>query len=137
LTLSAGAGGNSTTPGTGGNIIFQSGPNATVAEHLRVANSGNVLVTSGQLQVGTGGFGLSVKAGANDKLGTAQLSAGTVTVNNSSITSNSVIFLTSQSDGGTPGFVRVTAKVTSTSFTITSSSNTDTSTIAWMIVEEM
>ena len=56
---------------------------------------------------------------------------------NTTVTTNSDIFLTSQSDGGTPGFVRITAKVASTSFTITSSNASDTSVIAWQIIEEM
>jgi hypothetical protein len=45
------------------------------------------------------------------------------------------IFLTSQSDGGTPGWVRVSARVASTSFTITSSDAADTSTVAYLMVE--
>ena len=68
-------------------------------------------------------------------MGTATLSAGTVTVNTNKVTANSVIMLTSQSDGGTPGFVRVSGRSASTSFTITSSSGTDTSVIGWVILE--
>jgi len=58
-----------------------------------------------------------------------------VTVSNNSVAANSRIFLTSQADGGTPGFLRVSARVNGTSFTITSSSGTDTSTVAWMLVK--
>jgi hypothetical protein len=36
---------------------------------------------------------------------------------------------------GTPGWLRVSARVAGTSFTITSSSGTDTSTVAWLIAE--
>lgn len=78
-----------------------------------------------------------VKTGTNSKIGTAVLVAGAVTVANNSITANSRIFLTSNTDGGTPGAVRVSAKVVGTSFTITSLSALDTSTIAWMIVESI
>lgn len=100
-------------------------------------NSGNVNASTGDVLVSTIGKGLQVKTGTNAKIGTAVLVGGTVTVANTSVTANSRIFLTSQVDGGTPGFLRVTAKVVGTSFTITSSSATDTSTIAWTIIESI
>lgn len=78
-----------------------------------------------------------VKTGTNGKIGTAVLAAGTVTVTNTSVTANSRIFLTSNVDGGTPGWLRISAKTAATSFTITSSSALDTSTVAWMIVESI
>ena len=84
----------------------------------------------------TGGDPISqIKEGLNAKMGSATLVAGTVTVSNTSVTANSKIFLTSNADGGTPGFLRVSARTASTSFTITSSSLLDTSTVAWLIVE--
>lgn len=67
--------------------------------------------------------------------GVATLTAGSVTVSDSTVTANSRIFLDSQSGGGTPGWLRVSARTASTSFTITSSSGTDTSTVAWMMIE--
>lgn len=73
--------------------------------------------------------------GTNARMGTATLSAGTATVNTNVVTANSRILLTSQVDGGTPGFLRVSARTADTSFTITSSSATDTSTVAWVILE--
>lgn len=78
---------------------------------------------------------LQVAEGANAKQGTATLVAGAATVSNTSVTANSRIFLTSNVDGGTPGFLRVSARVAGTSFTITSSSGTDTSTVAYVIFE--
>lgn len=92
-------------------------------------------LTATDLDVNTSGHGLRVAEGSNAKQGTATLAAGTVTVSNTAVTANSRIFLTSQADGGTPGFVRVSARVAGTSFTITSSSGTDTSTIAYEIIE--
>src|SRR5262252_2869282 len=90
----------------------------------------------GNLQNNTGASGVKVsEAGAAPKQGTAVLAAGTNTVSNTGITANSRIMLTSQVDGGTPGFVRVSARVVGTSFTITSSSGTDTSTIGFEIFE--
>lgn len=43
--------------------------------------------------------------------------------------------LTHQNNSGTVGSVSVSARVVNTSFTITSTSGTDTSTIGWVIIE--
>lgn len=99
--------------------------------------TGDVNVSTGNLLVSTIGKGLQVKTGTNSKIGTAVLVAGTVTVANTSVTSNSRIFVTSQVDGGVTGFLRITAKTVGTSFVITSSVATDTSTVAWLIVESI
>lgn len=68
------------------------------------------------------------------QMGKATLVAGAVTVNQP-VTANSRIFLTCQVPGGTPGFLRVSARTVGTSFTITSSSGTDTSEVAYLIFE--
>lgn len=100
------------------------------------ADNGNDMVQSnGHIATITAGQGLKIKEGSNAKQGTAVLVAGTVVVSNTSVTANSRIFLTSNADGGTPGFVRVSARSAGASFTITSSSGTDTSTIAYEIFE--
>lgn len=90
----------------------------------------------------TGGFvnhiptqGFQTAEGANAKQGTGTLVAGSLVVANTSVTANSRIFLTSQADGGTPGFLRVSARTPGTSFTVTSSSAADTSTFAYEIFE--
>lgn len=80
------------------------------------------------------GKGLRVKEGANAKLGTATLAAGTVTVLNSSITANSRILLSRSTPGGTPGILSYSTSV-GTGFTITSSSSSDTSSVIYFIVE--
>jgi hypothetical protein len=99
--------------------------------------TGDVNSSTGNVLISTIGKGLEVKTGTNAKIGTAVLAAGTNTVLNSSVTANSRIFVTSNTDGGTPGWLRVSAKTVGTSFVITSSSATDTSTVAWMIVESI
>jgi len=81
------------------------------------------------------GKGLMVAEGANAKQGTGTLVAGAATIANTSVTANSRIFVTSNADGGAPGFLRVSARVAGTSFTVTSSSGTDTSTFAYEIFE--
>lgn len=78
---------------------------------------------------------LNVSEGTNKCMGSATLVAGTATVSTTKVTANSRIFLTSNTDGGTPGWLRVSARTAATSFTITSSSGTDTSTVAWLLVE--
>lgn len=67
--------------------------------------------------------------------GRAALTAGSVTVNSTSVTANTNIFLTCQTPAGTPGFLRVSARVAGVSFTITSSSGADTSTVAYLLIE--
>lgn len=94
-----------------------------------------ILDTEGNFALQTAGQGLRVKEGSNAKQGTAVLVAGTLVVSNTAVTANSRIFLTSQVDGGTPGFLRVSTRTAATSFTILSSSNTDTSTVAYQIFE--
>lgn len=70
------------------------------------------------------------------RVGTVTLVAGTATVAlGALITSATIIELTSQVDGGTPGFLRVSSRVDGVSFTITSSSPTDTSTVSWSLIE--
>lgn len=99
--------------------------------------TGDMNSSTGNILISTIGKGLQVKTGTNAKIGTATLVGGTATVSNTSITANSRIFLTSNTDGGTPGWLRVSAKTNGTSFVITSSSGTDTSTVAWYIVESI
>ena len=101
-------------------------------------NGGNFTATLsaiGNFSIDTVGAGLRVKEGSNAKQGTATLVAGVAVVSNTSVTANSRIFLTSQVDGGTPGFLRVNTRTAGVSFTITSSSVTDTSTVAYQIFE--
>lgn len=76
-----------------------------------------------------------VVEGSNAAMGVATLVGGTKVVANTKVTANSRIFLMTQAPGGTPGWLQVSARVADTSFTILSSSGTDTSVVAYMIVE--
>lgn len=99
--------------------------------------AGNVTATFGNFDASLAGTGFRAAEGANAKQGTVALTAGGVgTVANTSVTATSRIFLTSQADGGTPGFLRVSARTPATSFIIKSSSATDTSVIAYEIFEQ-
>lgn len=128
-----------TTSNRGSSLRISTTPNNTAAVRaaLTIDQNSDVIANNGNIIANLVGKGLQVKAGTNAKLGTAVLAAGTVTVANTSITANSRIMLTSQVDGGTPGFLRVSATSVGASFTITSGSNTDTSTVAYLIVESL
>jgi len=91
--------------------------------------------SSGIIQVTTVGGGFKVKEGTNATMGLATLVAGAVVVSTTKVTASSRILLAGQADGGTPGFLRVSARTAGTSFTITSSNGADTSTVAWLIME--
>lgn len=88
----------------------------------------------GNVLANTAGNGFRAKEGSNAKQGIATLSSGTIVVSNTSVTANSRIFLTPQ-DNNTVGSLRVSARTVSTSFTITSSSNTDSGVVAYEIFE--
>jgi hypothetical protein len=118
---------------SGAAITSSSGINTTGVAGITAG--GSLTSQIGVVDVQFAGQGLRVAEGANAKQGTAVLVAGTVTVANTSITANSRIIVTSNLDGGTPGFLRVTAKVAGTSFTVTSSNAADTSTFAYEIFE--
>lgn len=91
--------------------------------------------STGNLATSVAGKGLTIKEGSNARSGTAVLVGGTVVVSNTTVTALTRIQLTSQADGGTPGFLRVSTRSNGVSFTITSSSGTDTSTVAYLLVE--
>ncbi len=94
-----------------------------------------VVGTPNDFELTTVGKGLNVKEGANARMGRATLIGGTLVVATTAVTAASEIFLTCQVPGGAPGFLRVSARVAATSFTILSSSGTDTSDVGWLIME--
>lgn len=82
------------------------------------------------------GAGIQISTGTNATLGTSVLSGGTVVVNTTRVTNNSVIFLTTQ--GGITANTShqyVSARTAGTSFTISSVSILDASTVGWIIIE--
>lgn len=97
--------------------------------------TGITAATATGIAFGTAGQGIAIKTGTNATAGTAVLVGGTVTVSTTKVSATSVIIITSQVDGGTPGFLRITTKTNGTSFVITSSSGTDTSTVGWWILD--
>jgi hypothetical protein len=81
--------------------------------------------------------GITIHEGANQTMGVATLTLGTVVVSTTKVTANSRIFLTLNSLGpAVPTAVAVSARTAGTSFTILSSNLTDsTSKVAWLIIE--
>ena len=82
------------------------------------------------------GDNLQVAEGSNAKMGTATLNGTTaVVVSTTAVAANSRIFLTIQAPGGTPASPYVSARSAGTSFSIKSTGASDTSTVAWLIVD--
>ncbi|MFD9212100.1 glycosyl hydrolase family 28-related protein [Streptomyces sp. NPDC059544] len=138
------------------NIAERTGPTATPVDAFAVPTdvAGNLNVggylaaASGQsggvwniwdgtakaLNLGSAGGGVAIAEGANARLGVATLAGGTVTVPNTSVTANTRVAPFRQAAGGTLGHLSVT-KNPGVGFTITSSSATDTSVVAYVLLE--
>jgi hypothetical protein len=140
----------SITPATTGNAptIASVGGNVNVSLQINTQGSGGINLnaatavttgtfnSAGQIGTTTAGAGLTIKGGTNAKIGTVTLAAGAATVANTSVTASSVIFLTVQNGTTTTGTVSVGTITAGTSFTIVSSNTSDTTTVAYMIVEQ-
>jgi hypothetical protein len=85
----------------------------------------------------TVGNGLYLTEGTNATMGVATLVAGTKVVSTTKVTANSRIFTSIQSLGTVtvPKGIGVTARTAGTSFTLTSADATDTSVLAWYMIE--
>lgn len=131
----AGSGAGTLTLGT---TTFTS--NSSVAGTLTVSYAPSRLgstTLTGNLSLPTAGNKLSIATGTNASIGTSSaMVAGTTTVNTTAVTASSKIFLTVNTPGGTQGTLSApTASIVAgTSFVINSSSNTDTSTVNWWII---
>lgn len=112
--------------GGGGDIILTTG----IRRAAGIGRDGDL-----KIETNNGNGRLMINDGANETMGLATLAAGTITVNNTKIGTNTRVFLSVQTAGGTQGFLRIAARVAGTSFTITSTSATETSTVAWLLVE--
>lgn len=100
-------------------------------------NSGNLFsdATNGtDLHFARAGSGFRIKEGTNARMGTATLVGGTIAVANTSVSATTRVLYARSTTGGTPGHLSTTQS-TGVSFTINSSSGTDTSTCVWMLVE--
>lgn len=90
-------------------------------------------IVSADLTMSTGNF-ISLASGANQRAGNATLVGGTVTVNNTTVTANTIVMLSRKTAGGTLGSTTYTLSA-GTSFTINSSSGSDTSVVSYLLIE--
>lgn len=109
----------------------------TLTEIARILNTSTSI--SG-IAISDLGSGLLIKEGANARMGRAVLipvllSPSVVVVSNNTVTANTEIFLTSNVPSGGPGILSITARTPGVSFTISSSSIGDTSTVSWLLIE--
>ena len=115
-----------------GNIVLQPGTGTGSG----LSSYGKVLIVNTDLSITNPGTGIKIAEGTNAKQGIATLVSGTVTVNNTSVTYNSRIFLTIQNPNSTtPGYLWISGRTAGTSFTIQSSSSSDGSIVAYEIFE--
>lgn len=110
------------------------GTNATITNPYAFWVKAGLSRLDGGLTMTTAGSGISIKTGANCTANTATLSSGTVTVSNTKVTANSLIFLQTRTASGTLGTLSYTISP-GTSFTVTSTSALDNSTFNWWILE--
>lgn len=107
-----------------------------VAQGDIISLTGNLVSDLGDLVLSGPGSGIQIHGGAaTDSIGSATLVAGTVTIANTSLSASDRIFLSRSAIGGTAGNLTYTI-IAGTSFTITSSSGTDTSTVSYLIILE-
>jgi hypothetical protein len=123
-----------------GGALFQALSIVRSTNQWQIADSNTLLTTihnvyGGGWALKTVGSGFRAAEGTNAKQGIVTLAGTTTVVNNTSVTANSRIFLTGQQDGGTPGSIRVSTRTAGTSFTITSTSSSDASVVAYEIFE--
>jgi hypothetical protein len=119
--------------GTGGFNIAAN--NSGTPKYFQMSGSDGSITIDGSLIARNLGYGVRIKEGSNAKMGVATLVGGSAVVSTTAVAANSRIQLTGNSDGGTPGWLRVSTRTAGTSFTIQSSSGTDTSTVAWIIFD--
>lgn len=138
------SGSAATTIGTGGtgavNIGNATGNTAVTgsltASTTLTATLGNITATNGNLVLSAAGNKLVIHAttAASDSVGTTDaMTAGEVTITSSAITASSKIIFSRRTTGGTTGDVAISAQANG-SATLTSSSNTETSTFDYLII---
>lgn len=101
-----------------------------------VLNAMGLKTLNGSLTLGTAGNKLNITTGTNASAGKSTLVAGTVTVSTTAVTASSIIILTCQVLGTVTvaSALTIGTVVAGTSFVINSAVVTDTSTIAWFII---
>ena len=125
LSPAAASGTGSVTAVTGVSPIASSGGDTPAISY----NGGTLALAAGAT--------LTFKAGSNARVGTGTLVLGTLAVANTSVTANSLIFLTC-TGGGTIariGIIYVSSVTPGTGFTVTSRNFSDNNSFNYLIVE--
>lgn len=95
----------------------------------------DAIEVTGNLEFLTAGNKIKIATGSNASAGqSGAMTAGSITISTTAVTSNSLIFLNHASVGGTQGILSVGTITAGTSFVINSSSALDTSTVNWWII---
>lgn len=144
----SGASNQLTTSGSGSTVTLSLSPTlvapgSVTATTTLTATLGAITATNGNIVLGTAGNKLvsssvasTIAAGANS-FGTFALSgAATTTVSTTAVTTNSLIFLQTLTLGTVTvaSTLAVTSRTNGVSFVVTPSQATDTSTVAWFII---
>lgn len=128
---------DSTTPRvirfTGNNIITSDTGPVTLASGSANGDVNLLPNGTGKIVLGLANQ-LRVTSGANQQAGDVVLVAGTVTVANTAVTANTKVIASRKVAGGALGFLTYTVSA-GVSFTITSDSATDTSTVTYFLME--
>ena len=120
------ASGNVLASDASGNLTLQPSPVLAATNTFTGANTFSGTATFSQ--------SLTIPEGSNAYMGTAAVNGVTaVTVATTAITANSRIFMTINVPGGTPGAPYVFSQSAATNFVIKSQAS-DTSTVAWLII---
>lgn len=110
--------------------------NTGTQSRFKVLDNGQISVTGAiDQRFETAGGGIAIKTGTNAKAGTVTLVAGTATVSTSKCTTGSMVITVIKSLGTVTIPSSIEATPAAGSFTLVSSSVTDTSVIQWFIVE--
>lgn len=91
--------------------------------------------STGEIVSNSAGLGLSIKEGANARMGNAQMVGGAVSVPTTAITVGDRVFLSVATASGVQGFVSLSGVTSGTGFGIVSSNVADTSNVNWIIVK--
>lgn len=130
-TLSVGGGSGGFRGPTTVRLQAANGINATSRATLLTADGVASLVTANvPLRINANGTSM-----ASVRHGRATLVAGSVVVSDANVTANTRIFVSHAVVGGTIGFLHAATRTAGTSFTVTSSSATDTSQVDWIAIE--
>lgn len=130
FTIRSGLGTGTATPSS---LIFSS-PTTTATGSAAQIQTEAFRVNNGALKMATAAP-LSVASGTNQRAGNLTLVGGTLVVNNTTVTANTIVMLTRKTSGGTIGTAITYTLSAGTSFTVTSDNILDTSTFSYLLVE--